>query len=915
MEYQYVFSVVIAVYNSEPFLRETLDSIVNQNKSGIYKYKNGLKTGELIPEGRVCQVIMVDDGSTDGSGRICDEYAAKYDGFLAIHKRNGGVASARNEGMRYVKGKYMNFLDSDDKFSPGVFTNIYNFFERHYDEVDIVTMPLVFFDAVTGPHWQNYKFDKHARVVNLFNEYDCPLMFVNSSFFKSEYKNKTSFNGKLVTGEDIRFIFEVVSHKMTLGLMPYCHYKYRRRSVGEESIIQSSKKKRGWYFGYFKHLVFWAVRFARKKWGYIPAYFQNLLVCDLKWRFRDDYEDTARAVLGECGYKRYKRLLFSSLCFFEDKYITGQRGIWSEHKCMMLEKKYGRPPEMCVFSDDVRLRFGNTNFIWLSSCYTEYNFINLTPDSLFIEGVTALVGVPPDIPVRCVFEVSEGGRVTAYECEAVPRDASKYRLDEVMLRRVSFKGRIPLRDIRNEARLTLSVRFLNARVIKKRMRYGIFSPVSNDFKNAYLYNHGFAVRCDGHYIMLMRCSRAKRVALEAKYRRELRRSDKLGARKSAFVRLAVAVYKRIFKKPLWIISDRVNRAGDNGEALFRYMREKKPRGVRVRFAIDSDSPGYKRLRRLGGVVDRSSYRYKFLHLAADVIISSHADESVHNPFLNYFAPYRDLLNNKKLVFLQHGVTKDDISDWLNRYKKNFLGFVCASAVEAQSILSGNYFYGESEVWLTGFSRFDRLYEAEGKYITVMPTWRMYLSRWNQDSASKWEASPRFRASEYFKFYNRLLNDERVISACKRMGYTLAFMPHPNVLPYIDMFRRHSEVVFFGIDTEYRDVYANSAMVITDYSSAVFDFSYLYRPVLYTQFDRYEFFSGSHVYKEGYFDYEKQGFGDVAYDYEKTVALILKNVMSGCRLEDKYRKRINAFFTFHDKNNSERIYKKIIELDK
>ncbi len=914
-EYEYVFSLVIAVYNSEPFLRKTLDSVIKQNKSSIYKYENGKRTEQLIPQGRVCQVILVDDGSTDGSGKICDEYAEKYEGFTVIHKKNGGVASARNEGMRYVRGKYMNFLDSDDKFSPGVFTNIYNFFERHYDETDIVTMPLVFFDAVSGPHWQNYKFSSYARVANLYNEYDCPLMFVNASFFKSEYKDKVTFNKKLVCGEDIRFISEIISNKMTLGLVPYCHYKYRRRSVGEESIIQSVKKKRGWYFDYFKHLIFWAVKFSKRKWGYVPSYFQNLLVCDLKWRFRDDYEDTARAVLGECGYKRYKKLLYSSLAAFDDEYIIGQREIFPEHKCMMLIKKHRELPTLAAYNGDARLMFNNTPFVWLSSCYTKYSFIELSSGRLIIEGMTTVLGVSPDEHIGCVIELSEGDRTVFYECESVLRDTNKYRLDEVLQRGISFKAEIPLSEINESAKLLLSLRIGNVRVVKKDIRYGIFCRVSNEFKNSYFYKDGFAISCDRYYINVTRSSGAQRVALEAKYRRELRRSDKLGAKKAAFARFAVSFYKRIFRRPLWIISDRVNRAGDNGEALFRYLMRIKPRGVRFFFAIEKGTPDYERLKPLGNVVDRLSYRYKLLHLASDVIISSHADDGVHNPFLNYFAPYRDILNDKRLVFLQHGVTKDNQSAWLNRYSKNFSGFVTAAEREAESIVNGDYFYDEGSVWLTGFPRFDRLYGGERKYITVMPTWRMYLSHWDRGSVGKWNISERFVESEYFNFYNKLLNDERILSACKRAGYTLAFMPHPNVMPHINVFTKRKDVVFFGVEKEYRDVYAESAAVITDYSSAAFDFAYLYRPVIYTQFDRDEFFSGSHVYTKGYFDYERDGFGEVTYSYEKTVFKILECIECGCKLGEKYRERINNFFAFHDKCNCERIYKRILELNK
>mgnify|MGYP000986521563 FL=1 len=83
-------SVVVPVYNVEKYLPKCLDSLVNQIFKNI-------------------QVILVDDGSTDQSGKMCDEYAFENANFEVIHKQNGGLSSARNEGIKYCKGKYVTF--------------------------------------------------------------------------------------------------------------------------------------------------------------------------------------------------------------------------------------------------------------------------------------------------------------------------------------------------------------------------------------------------------------------------------------------------------------------------------------------------------------------------------------------------------------------------------------------------------------------------------------------------------------------------------------------------------------------------------------------------------------------------------------------------------------------------------------
>jgi len=94
------FSVLVAVYNCEPYLRVCLDSIVDQDFADY-------------------ELILVDDGSTDRGGEICDEYAAKYSHVRVVHKENGGLSTARNAGLDAAKGKYIVFVDADDSLPSG----------------------------------------------------------------------------------------------------------------------------------------------------------------------------------------------------------------------------------------------------------------------------------------------------------------------------------------------------------------------------------------------------------------------------------------------------------------------------------------------------------------------------------------------------------------------------------------------------------------------------------------------------------------------------------------------------------------------------------------------------------------------------------------------------------------------------
>ena len=92
-------SVIVPVYNTEKYLVECLDSIIGQT------YEN-------------LEIILIDDGSTDGSGKICDEYAKKDSRITVVHQKNSGQSSARNKGIEIVHGEYVAMVDSDDKIMP-----------------------------------------------------------------------------------------------------------------------------------------------------------------------------------------------------------------------------------------------------------------------------------------------------------------------------------------------------------------------------------------------------------------------------------------------------------------------------------------------------------------------------------------------------------------------------------------------------------------------------------------------------------------------------------------------------------------------------------------------------------------------------------------------------------------------------
>ncbi len=228
METQALISVIIPVYNVEEYLRECVDSVINQT------YEN-------------LEIILVDDGSTDSSGRICDEYAEKDSRVSAIHQKNGGLSVARNTGLSKSNGVYIYFLDSDDYIAENAIEVLTSIAEK--DNSDIV-----FFDAVSFADTadftvkQNYIRKKKYKTDSGYNVFSA--LNKNKEFHSAVYL--MLFKNDFIIKNDLRFIPDILHEDMVFTYHALCFAKvvsqydkalYYRR-YRKNSIMTSSKTKK-----------------------------------------------------------------------------------------------------------------------------------------------------------------------------------------------------------------------------------------------------------------------------------------------------------------------------------------------------------------------------------------------------------------------------------------------------------------------------------------------------------------------------------------------------------------------------------------------------------------------------------------------------------------------------------------------
>lgn len=140
-----LISIIVPVYNVEKYVEKCVTSIINQT------YKN-------------IEIILVDDGATDNSGKICDELKEKDNRITVIHKKNGGLSDARNAGLKIAKGEYIGFVDSDDYIEQDMFETLYNINKQNDADISIVSFYELYGGKVIGV--------RHSKSLEIFNKID-----------------------------------------------------------------------------------------------------------------------------------------------------------------------------------------------------------------------------------------------------------------------------------------------------------------------------------------------------------------------------------------------------------------------------------------------------------------------------------------------------------------------------------------------------------------------------------------------------------------------------------------------------------------------------------------------------------------------------------------------------------------------
>lgn len=228
-------SIIIPVYNVEKYLNQCVDSIISQD------YENK-------------EIILVDDGSTDSSGTICDEYSNKFDYIKTIHKSNGGLSDARNTGIDNANGDYILFVDSDDYIEQKSLDKIMKIASENECDVVFLEAQKVFTDGKKLPLGDGITTDgvigktrnevlKFIASCPKYPASACTKLIKKSLLDNPELKFK-----KGVFSEDIDWTISLLLSCRNFGCCPDMYYNYRQNREGSITNTNASKRLKDLYY-------------------------------------------------------------------------------------------------------------------------------------------------------------------------------------------------------------------------------------------------------------------------------------------------------------------------------------------------------------------------------------------------------------------------------------------------------------------------------------------------------------------------------------------------------------------------------------------------------------------------------------------------------------------------------------------
>ncbi len=851
--YKYKISVIIPVYNCEKYISSCVESLKKQT----------MPTDDF-------QIIFINDGSSDNGGAVCEGYAHENKNIVYFAKENGGVSSARNKGIELAEGKYIMFLDADDTLSAGSLLNLYNFFEAHYDQVDLVTYSIDYLSE-KGEITTHKRFDILAAsgVYDLRENTNILQTTMNICVKNVPENERILFDESLSLGEDQWFIFSWLMKKEKLGFCKEAVYTYYRHSGSASSTMNSPYYCFDQYMNFFSKLL-GSYRDADGKPHPIA---QALVVYNLGWRITSDllvsdYDDGVR----ENQLEQVRNVL----SLVEPSVIADSIYIDPYHVDAFMRLK---GQDYKIVSNSLHQSAYIDDCLIFSQPHTIiFNTFKVSSDKLYTSGYLKNgVGTADSIQLYCAF--ADGRRLE------IPVEKSAYSYYKGKSKTNDFAGFDIVVDLPDNANISFHAR-VDGHDCVPAVFFG-FKCAVNKVKCTVV-NGGRVVSFD-QKTKSFTVKKASAQALAAAGER----ADKAVCSESK----PAYIYRRLAKKTasnrrIWLYCDR---EGIFDNAYYQFIHDFAMNdGVERYYITDNvkDKKSHFTAAQRKNLVKFKSFKHKMLFFNCEKVLTSFNSLSIMSPFDGLpLRWYSDILKCE-FVYLQHGILHARLPLLYSKERSNVDKVVISSEFERENF-KNIYNFKDADLLASGMPRFDAVAtdSAAKRKILFSPSWRKNLIG-EYENNTRQLLENKFLASVFFKEINAFLNSPELAQMLEKYDYYLDFKNHPIFKDYDKYFEVNNPRVSVTQQIDDMDSYA---LMITDYSSIVFDFVYLGRPILYFVPD-YELFRAGITHDYNKLDLPlEEAFGALAMNAQELLANLEKLIVNDMKPDEVYAKRCREFF--------------------
>ena len=865
------------------------------------------------------QLILINSVCSDESIEKCSQYIERFPENVRFVDTSGKKSPASyNDAYPLCMGKYIAFIDNYSLYGKKTLPMLMEILSGNDIEIDIAALKPF---SGNSPYINGIP----AGMVSLRDTPDKFILVLGCYFFSRNITNTLMFDTKLRFHSKDKFIIQALLKTYSFLFTPNC--SYTSFLPDEHSFMKFPPQySKSFYTNTVNDFMIPMLE-ANKN----SVFVKSAVLYLINVKFSLNSNDRYKYILNENNAKDFFNTLKKALAFIDDgiilnKYLCSLARLDTEFPFSLLRIKYDNSQlmpdiDMILFRDTIeKIYISNYNTPVMHTLNGEFAlsinnaFINSSKD-IFLEintvnwdgrelCIDAVLRNCSYINGFSLYTLINQNKSTVVTSEIY---TSETFFDIPLFRKHAFQFRIPVSNGKQIDNACVIMKYQNL-TFRLDMKFeGVFARISSNIESSFwcFSDKVFTYDKKTKSIITRRATDSLITFYESKFFTECSKmlpfSESVRYRQ---IRKSVRHFSREKNGLKYLVFYDNFGINSNGNLLFRYFSKSRKNHKFIPFFIThKNSPEYNFLINSGyeNIIEANSKKAVSVILSADIIFAT--DCNVYNS-LGFSETdmiiLRDMFN-AKIFSVKNFFAAGNSPQFDNRLKDNILKYFCASDFEKNNLLKNTYGYCPDMIETTGYPILDPVFDKKEKLVLISPGNRKQFLTYLYSDNSK------FSEGKFFKIYNSILTDEKLLSAIQENGFKIAVLMPPSIEKYMYSFFSDDNISFYSYTEKNIALLTGKAsVIITDYSELLYKMAYLNKPVIYYMPKSLPVQS---EYKTD--NIKENSLGEVISEHDKLIDCLVNNMPDNFPQPEIYQKRCEKFFSHHDTKNCRRIFESVI----